>query len=113
MNEEEGNSRTYLIPANTKKSQLILGFFTPTDLTIFVIGCLWSFIMLLLIKNASLLVLVLIMLPAAVGAFLVMPVPHYHNVLQLLTNVFNFYSNRRQYYWRGWCVNERFNSNGK
>jgi len=28
----------YLIPANSKKSQLILGFFTPIDLTIFLIG---------------------------------------------------------------------------
>jgi len=29
----------YLIPANTKKSQLILGFFTKTDLIIFIVGC--------------------------------------------------------------------------
>ena len=100
----------YLIPANTKKSQLILGFFTPTDLIIFIVGCAWSFIMLLLIETVSLGVLILLMLPALISTFLVMPVPHYHNILQLLTNVFNFYTNRRQYYWRGWCINERFNN---
>lgn len=103
----------YLIPANTKKSQLILGFFTPTDLTIFIVGCAWSFIMLILVKSLSLGILLLIMLPAFIATFLVMPVPHYHNVLQLLTNIFNFYSNRRQYFWRGWCINERFNSSSK
>lgn len=103
----------YLIPANTKKSQLILGFFTPTDLIIFIVGCAWSFIMLILVKSLNLTILILIMLPALIATFLVMPVPHYHNVLQLLTNIFNFYSNRRQYFWRGWCINERFNSSSK
>lgn len=103
----------YLIPANTKKSQLILGFFTPTDLIIFIVGCAWSFIMLLLVNAVNLVILTLIMLPALIGTFLVMPVPHYHNVLQLLTNIINFYTNRRQYYWRGWCINEGFNSSNK
>ncbi len=103
----------YLIPANTKKSQYILGFFTPTDLVIFIVGCVWSFIMLLIIKDASLGVLILIMLPALIATFLVTPVLHYHNVLQLITNVINFYTNNRKYYWKGWCVYERFNSNGK
>ena len=103
----------YLIPANTKKSQLILGFFTPTDLIIFIVGCVWSFLMLLIIKTLSLLILILIMSPALIATFLVMPVPHYHNVLQLLTNIYNFYFNRRQYYWRGWCLNERFKSISK
>ena len=103
----------YLIPANTKKSQLILGFFTPTDLIIFIVGCAWSFIMLILVKSLSLAILLLIMLPAFIATFLVMPVPHYHNVLQLLTNIFNFFTNRRQYFWRGWCINERFNSSSK
>lgn len=101
----------YLIPANTKKSQLILGFFTKLDLILLIVGCAWSFIMLLLVKSMSLVVLILIMLPALVATFLVMPVPHYHNVLQLLTNIFNFYTGRRQYYWRGWCIHEGNDTN--
>lgn len=103
----------YLIPANTKKSQLILGFFTPTDLILLIVGCVVSLALLIIVKNITLTIGILIMLPALISAFLVMPVPHYHNVLQLLTNVFNFYTNRRQYYWRGWCIYERFNSSGK
>ena len=88
-------NNNYLIPANTKKSQYILGFFTPTDLILFGIGCLISFALLLIVS------------------FLVMPVPHYHNVLQLITNIFNFYTNQRKYYWKGWSIYERFNSNDK
>ena len=103
----------YLIPANTKKSQLILGFFTGIDLAIFSIGCVVSFAMLLLFNSLSLGYLILMMMPALIGTFLVMPVPHYHNVLQLLTNIFNFFLNRRTYYWRGWCMYEGFNSNDK
>ena len=104
---------SYLIPANTKKSQLILGFFTPTDLIIFIVGCAWSFIMLIIVETLSLAILILIMMPALIGTLLVMPVPYYHNVLQLLTNIFNFFMNRRQYYWRGWCINERFDTRSK
>ena len=104
---------SYLIPANTKKSQLILGFFTKKDLIIFLVGCAWSFLMLLLVHSMSLPILILVLLPALVATFLVMPVPHYHNVLQLLTNIVNFYTNRRQYYWKGWSVYERFNQSNK
>ena len=103
----------YLIPANTKKSQLIAGFFTKTDLAIFLIGCAVSLVMLLLFGSFSLGYLILMILPALISAFLVMPVPHYHNVLQLLTNIVNFYLNRRIYYWKGWCIYEGFNSNDK
>ena len=103
----------YLIPANTKKSQYILGFFTPTDLIIFLVGCAWSIIMLILVNSLSLTILILIMLPAFTASFLVMPVPHYHNVLQLIINVLNFYSNRRQYYWKGWSIYERFDTRSK
>ena len=103
----------YLIPANSKKSQLILGFFTKTDLILFSSGCIVSFVMLFAINTITLTTAVIMMLPALIATFLVMPVPHYHNVLQLLTNIFNFYMNRRQYYWKGWCIYEEFKSDDK
>jgi len=98
----------YLIPANTKKSQLILGFFTPVDLIVFLVGASLSFIMLLLIKSLSVKLIILILLPALIGTFLVLPIPHYHNVMQLLINIFNYYSGVRRYFWKGWCANEKF-----
>ena len=45
-----------------------------------------------------------VLLPAVVAGFLVMPVPNYHNVLQLITNMVTFILNRKRYYWKGWCI---------
>ncbi len=97
-------NNNYIIPANSKKSQLILGFFTPLDLTLFASGCSLTILLLLIIHNATFTELIIIILPAVVTGFLVMPVLHYHNILQLLINIFAFFTNRRRYYWRGWCV---------
>jgi len=94
----------YLIPANSKKSMKILGFFTPIDLIIFGTGSAFTLIMLMVIRTNELGIMILIILPALISGFLVMPVPHYHNMLQLIMNVFNFFTKRRRYYWKGWCV---------
>lgn len=96
----------YLIPANSKKSMLILGFFTGVDLTIFLVGCSITIFALMLVRTAELGEMILIISPALIAAFLVAPVPNYHNVLQLLTNIITFFVNRRRYYWRGWCLND-------
>ena len=96
----------YLIPANTKKSKLILGFFTPIDLAIFGVGCTITIIMLFLFQGMSLSMALIILMPAMISGFLVIPVPNYHNVLQLLTNIFTFFLNRKRYYWKGWCIRD-------
>mgnify|MGYP001048814777 CR=1 FL=1 len=93
----------YLIPANSKKSQLILGFFTPIDLTIFLIGVGITIILLMIIKSNNIGVMLGLASPALVASFLVAPVPHYHNVMTLLGNIYRFYTGRKKYYWRGWC----------
>jgi len=95
---------SYLIPANSKKSSLILGFFTKMDLAIFSSGVALSILLLMLAGTQKFIVMVLLMLPALVSAFLVLPVPYYHNMRQLLTNIFTFLLNRKRYYWKGWCV---------
>ncbi len=96
----------FIIPANTKKSQLIFGFFTPVDLALFGIGSLISVASLMFISETTFFEKILLLLPMLISAFLVLPVRHYHNVLQLITNVVNFYGNRRKYYWRGWCIED-------
>ena len=97
---------TYLIPANAKRSTLILGWFNPMDLIIFSIGVLFTLVMLLTIKSTEIDVMILILLPALTSATLVLPVPHYHNVIQLLINIINFFSERRNYRWKGWSILE-------
>lgn len=108
----DGNN--YLIPANSKKSMLIFGFFTPIDLAVFSTGVVLSIILLLLIDSSDLIVMIGLISPALFAALMVAPVPNYHNVMTLLGNVYKFFSGRRKYYWRGWCASReaRDNDNG-
>lgn len=94
----------YLIPANSKKSILILGFFTPIDLVIFSIGLVFTIAMLVIVQSGNLKTMLLIITPALISTFLVLPVPYYHNMLQLITNIFDYFTNNRRYYWKGWCA---------
>ena len=35
---------------------------------------------------------------------LVVPIPNYHNVLVGIGEIISYYSNNRNYKWRGWCA---------
>ena len=94
----------YLVPANSKKSRLIFGFFTPRDLVICGIGSGITILSLLVLKDPSLLQLIIAIVPLLTAVTLVFPVPHYHNVCQLIINIFTFFTKTRKYYWKGWCV---------
>lgn len=94
----------YLVPANSKKSRLILGFFTPRDLIVCGIGGGISIIALLVVNNPSMLELILLIIPLLFAVLMVFPVPYYHNVMQLIINIFNYFTKRNKYYWKGWCV---------
>ena len=96
----------YLIPANSKKSQLILGFFRGIDLILFGSGVGITLILLLTIQSANMGVMMLILAPALITGFLVMPIPNYHNVLQFIVNLYTYFSERRRYYWKGWCYQD-------
>ena len=94
----------YIIPANSKRSQLILSIFTPLDLTLFGSGCSITILLLMIFKNASFGQMILIILPALITGFLVLPVMYYHNILQLLINIIKYFTGRREYCWKGWCI---------
>ena len=100
------DENNYLIPANTKKSKLILGFFTPIDLAIFGTGCLITVILLFIFQGLTFTMAIIVLMPALISGFLVIPVPNYHNVLQLITNIVTFIMNRKRYYWKGWCYKD-------
>ena len=102
------DNNNYLIPANASRGKLILGFFRGIDLAIFGIGAGTTLILLLAFQGMlnSLVVAIGVLAPALVAAFLVLPVPHQHNMLVLLTNIYKyFFVNRQRYYWKGWCNN--------
>ena len=94
----------YLVPANSKKQNLIFGFLGSTDAIIACVGIGISFLLFAILHSSSLLLSILIMLPALVSGFLVFPLPNYHNVRVLIHEMYKFYFvNRRKYVWRGWC----------
>lgn len=93
----------YMIPANSKRSMLILGFFRPVDLVIFLVGLVLSLILLVVLNNNSALAFLLKLAPACIAAFLILPIPNYHNTRVLIMEIYEFYMNRRIFTWKGWC----------
>ncbi len=95
----------YLIPANTKNGRLILGIFRPFDLILFLSGVLVSVSLLAFMPLSSTFVTILILSPAIICAFLVMPIPYYHNMLTVLIEIYDFMKNNygQEYVWKGWC----------
>ena len=93
----------YLIPANTKRGQLILGLFRPFDLYLFGGGILVTTILLAIMPLESTAVTLLVLSPAVVCGFLVVPVPYYHNILNIIVEMYEFYTSRQTYRWKGWC----------
>ena len=93
----------YLIPANTKRGRLILSFFRPFDLFLFGTGICITLFLLTIIPLDSLAITILVLAPAAITGFLVMPVPYYHNMLIVIAELYQFLTNRQTYRWKGWC----------
>ena len=96
----------YLIPANTKKSQLLFGVFNWFDLILFGCGVTISLILLMFLPVEQLKFAIIALLPGAITGFLVFPIPYYHNVLTVIVNVFTFFTTRQQFIWKGWCVTD-------
>lgn len=97
----------YLIPANTKKGQLIFGMFTPPDLILFGCGVATSLLLLLILGTDESIKAIIALMPGLVCGFLVMPVPNYRNVITFIRSMMDFYNGQRIYKWRGWCFNEQ------
>ena len=94
----------YLIPANSKRSMLILGLFEVIDLWIFGIGALITFILILTMDVETFKSIIIILTPAGISLLMVMPIPNHRNFWNFTANVYTYLSNQRTYKWRGWCV---------
>ena len=93
----------YLIPANTKKGKLILGLFRPFDIALFGSGILVTLLLLAFLPLVNTWVTILVLAPALITGFLVMPVPYYHNMLNIVVELYEFLTNGQTYRWKGWC----------
>ena len=93
----------YLIPANTKRGELIFGLFRPFDLILLLTGVGITLLLLLLVDLTSTLTVAFVLAPGVICAFLVMPIPYYHNMLIVITEAIEFLTHRQKYVWKGWC----------
>ena len=95
--------RTYLIPANSKKSMLKFGLFNTADLIIFGVGVGISLLLLMILPVDKFGIAILAISPGLICSFLVIPVPNYHNIRTVMGNAWEFYTTRQKYVWKGWC----------
>lgn len=102
----------YLVPANTKKSTLIMGFMRPIDLIIAGVGLAITIATLLIVSNSdNTLVMFLACLPAIIAGLLILPIPNYHNTRVAIQSILRYYRERRNYVWKGWCIYDEFKDN--
>ena len=103
------DNNQYLIAANTKRGQLIFSVFRPIDLGIICGGAITNFVLFLIFQPSSIIIGTLVLAPVLTCAFLVLPIPNYHNVLCVLQNIYKFYFvDRNQLKWKGWCAKDEF-----
>ena len=101
-----------LVPANTKRSTLILGMFRLVpDVVIATSGTAVTVFMLAVFSNSGTLALLMCLIPMLICVVLVLPIPNYHNTLCAIQSILGFYQGRRKYIWRGWCVLNESNQN--
>ena len=50
----------------------------------------------------------LISLPGIITGILVVPIPNYHNTLVAIQSIIRYYSERRNYIWKGWCMIDEY-----
>ena len=94
----------YLIPANSKRSMLILSLFAPIDLVIGGIGAGITSILIMIVKVETTTDILMVLAPVLIAAVMIIPVPNHRNVWQLTANILYYYTNQRKYRWRGWCM---------
>ncbi len=105
------NDNIYLIPANSKKSMMIFGMFYPFDLILFGTGLAITLILLMVLPLSSLIVSLLAISPGLITGLLVFPLPNYHNTLTVLIDLWEFFTTRQKYVWKGWCVMDELQKN--
>ena len=96
-----------LVPANTKRSTLILGMFRLfPDVVIAASGTVGTILLLTILSNFTVpaWVLIVCLMPMLICALLVFPIPNYHNTLTVLIEIWEFLTTRQKFIWKGWCV---------
>ena len=103
----------YLIPANSKKGQLMFGIFRPIDLGVLISCAFITLLLMFIVKGEAFTILVVKLLPLTIGVLLVVPIPYYHNVLVFIEEAIIFLMEPKQFPWKGWCAKSEYGSEPK
>ena len=76
------------------------------DLIVFGSGVLLTLILLIALPIENLLYASIALAPAVITAFLVFPIPNYHNSLRFLISLYTFLTTRQRFIWKGWCCRD-------
>lgn len=98
----------FLIPANSKNGKLIFSLFTRFDLILLSSGLTISILSILIFAPSTLQGLLFCLIPGLICTALVVPIPNYHNVFTVLKELIEFFYQRRNYKWEGWCSGDEF-----
>ena len=99
---------SFLIPANSKRGNLIFNLFRPIDLVIVTTGMIFSLIFFFAFPGDSTTEVIFKLAPGGLGVLLTTPFGQYHNIGVLFREMYLFFSRRRIYVWKGWCVRDEF-----
>lgn len=82
----------------------------PIDLIIFLSGLIVTFILVIFLPMQITWVAILSITPGVICALLCAPIAYYHNVRQLLIELYQYFTRRNRFVWKGWCyLNESEN----
>ena len=98
----------FLIPANSNSGKLIFNIFTRFDLILVVTGVVVTILSIMLFTPNSFAALIICLIPGLICMALVVPIPNYHNVYTVLKETIEFFYQRRNYKWEGWCARDEF-----
>lgn len=98
----------YLVPANTKKSILILGILRWIDIIILIVGIAISIILLAIVNGEKIWLIIIACIPMLVALVLILPIPYYHNTLVAIQSIIRYFNENRSYIWKGWCIYDEF-----
>ena len=98
----------YLVPSNAKRGTLIFNIFRPFDLILFSVGVVISILLLIILPTENIVMAILGILPGCITGLLVFPIPNYHNVRTAIKSVWQFFTLRQSFIWKGWCIKDEY-----
>ena len=107
-NKKEVNNESIFNTCQFKKINVDIWLFNTVDLIIFGSGLGVTLLLLAIIGPSETLDTFIVLLPALITGLLVAPIPNYHNVRTAIKSVWQFFTLRQSFIWKGWCIKDEY-----